>query len=99
MIRTNNLHLHLATRTLRNLVTLHQTRNTPVTEFCLVRMVFQSFGSPEIPEMLVLESMEAPDEEKKPAPQIADIEDDFDEPLGERQPEANEVIVCAGGCE
>jgi len=46
--------------------------------------------------MLALELMEKPDEEEKPA---ADIDDEFDEPLGERQPEVNDVIVCAGGCE
>ncbi|MFN4872547.1 MAG: hypothetical protein ACK40T_12310 [Akkermansiaceae bacterium] len=27
------------------------------------------------------------------------IEDDFDEPLGERQPDANDAIVCEGGCQ
>lgn len=46
--------------------------------------------------MLALEPMKNPDEEEKPAP---DLDDDLDEPLGERQPEVNEVIVCAGGCE
>jgi len=43
--------------------------------------------------------MENSEEEKNPAPEVADIEDEFDEPLGERQPEVNDVIVCAGGCE
>ena len=28
-----------------------------------------------------------------------EIEDDFDEPLGERQPDANDAIVCEGGCQ
>ena len=46
--------------------------------------------------MVALNPMEKPDEEEKPA---ADIDDEFDEPLGERQPEVNDVIVCAGGCE
>lgn len=26
-------------------------------------------------------------------------DDDLDEPLGERQPEANDAIVCEGGCQ
>ena len=52
--------------------------------------------SPEFLEMLALLPMETPDDEEKPA---ADIADEFDEPLGERQPEVNDVIVCAGGCE
>lgn len=45
--------------------------------------------------------MKIPDDDKKPAAEIeiGDIEDEFDEPLGERQPEVNDVIVCAGGCE
>ncbi len=29
----------------------------------------------------------------------ADLDDDFDEPLGERQPDANDAIVCEGGCQ
>lgn len=29
----------------------------------------------------------------------ADPDDDFNEPLGERQPEANDAIVCEGGCQ
>ena len=33
------------------------------------------------------------------ADKIAEIDDDLDEPLGERQPEANEAIVCEGGCQ
>ena len=33
--------------------------------------------------------------ESKPA----DSDDDFNETLGERQPEANDAIVCEGGCQ
>ena len=29
----------------------------------------------------------------------ADPDDDFNEPLGERQPGANDAIVCEGGCQ
>ncbi len=29
----------------------------------------------------------------------ADTDDDFNEPLGERQPGANDAIVCEGGCQ
>lgn len=29
----------------------------------------------------------------------ADPDDDFNEPLGERQPDANDAIVCEGGCQ
>jgi hypothetical protein len=29
----------------------------------------------------------------------ADPDDDFNEPLGERQPGANDPIVCEGGCQ
>jgi hypothetical protein len=37
----------------------------------------------------------------KPAPELkpADPDDDFNEPLGERQPEANDAIICEGGCQ
>lgn len=37
----------------------------------------------------------------KPAPETkpVDLDDDFNEPLGERQPEANDAIVCEGGCQ
>jgi hypothetical protein len=37
----------------------------------------------------------------KPAPEtkLVDLDDDFNEPLGERQPEANDAIVCEGGCQ
>jgi hypothetical protein len=37
----------------------------------------------------------------KPAPDTkpVDLDDDFNEPLGERQPEANDAIVCEGGCQ
>jgi hypothetical protein len=35
--------------------------------------------------------------EKPEQPAISD--DDFDEPLGDRQPEANDAIVCEGGCQ
>jgi hypothetical protein len=56
----------------------------------------RNFGFPDYLETLELFSMEKTVEEEKPA---ADIEDDFDEPLGERQPEVNGVIVCEGGCE
>jgi hypothetical protein len=44
-------------------------------------------------------------EETKPAPPVtpesktADSDDDFNEPLGERQSEANDAIVCEGGCQ
>ena len=31
--------------------------------------------------------------------EIDELDDDFNEPLGERQPEVNDVIVCEGGCE
>lgn len=34
-----------------------------------------------------------------PAPKAADPDDDFNEPLGERQPDANDAIVCEGGCQ
>jgi hypothetical protein len=36
-----------------------------------------------------------------PAPESkpVDQDDDFNEPLGERQPEANDAIVCEGGCQ
>ncbi len=38
-----------------------------------------------------------------PAPQKPETtsvsDDDFDEPLGERQPDANDAIVCEGGCQ
>lgn len=38
---------------------------------------------------------------QKPAPVIipANPDDDFNEPLGERQPGANDAIVCEGGCQ
>lgn len=36
-----------------------------------------------------------PASETKPV----DLDDDFNEPLGERQPEANDAIVCEGGCQ
>lgn len=35
----------------------------------------------------------------KPPTVPADPDDDFNEPLGERQPEANDAIVCEGGCQ
>jgi hypothetical protein len=37
----------------------------------------------------------------EPAPETkpVDLDDDFNEPLGERQPEANDAIVCEGGCQ
>jgi hypothetical protein len=37
----------------------------------------------------------------KPSPpdKTAENDDDLDEPLGERQPEANDAIVCEGGCQ
>jgi hypothetical protein len=43
----------------------------------------------------------AMDPTTKPTPPENTVasDDDLDEPLGERQPEANDVIICAGGCE
>lgn len=37
----------------------------------------------------------------KPTPpeNTTGCDDDLDEPLGERQPEANDAIVCEGGCQ
>ena len=34
-----------------------------------------------------------------PKPELRDEDDDFNEPLGERQRGANDGIVCEGGCE
>lgn len=34
-----------------------------------------------------------------PESKPVDQDDDFNEPLGERQPEANDAIVCEGGCQ
>jgi hypothetical protein len=41
------------------------------------------------------------DPSTKPIPpeNIVASDDDMDEPLGERQPEANDAIVCEGGCQ
>jgi hypothetical protein len=37
---------------------------------------------------------------KSTPPEITtENDDDLDEPLGERQPEANDAIVCEGGCQ
>jgi hypothetical protein len=44
-------------------------------------------------------------DEVKPTPPVtpksksADSDDDFNETLGERQPETNDAIVCEGGCQ
>jgi len=42
------------------------------------------------PVTIPISSMTAP---------LADPDDDFNEPLGERQPDANDAIVCEGGCQ
>jgi hypothetical protein len=48
------------------------------------------------------ESTPEPASIKSPADPViipADPDDDFNEPLGERQPGANDAIVCEGGCQ
>jgi hypothetical protein len=47
-------------------------------------------------------SAQEPASIKSPASSVtvpADPDDDFNEPLGERQPDANDAIVCEGGCQ
>jgi len=41
------------------------------------------------------------DSTNKPTPpdKPAEVDEDLDEPLGERQLEANDAIVCEGGCQ
>jgi len=47
-------------------------------------------------------SAQEPASIKTPADPVTtpvDPDDDFNEPLGERQPGANDAIVCEGGCQ
>ena len=53
-------------------------------------------------------SPEENEDTQKPDPKVSptakptisdDPDDDFNEPLGERQPGANDAIVCEGGCQ
>lgn len=41
----------------------------------------------------------APTSKPTPPDMTAKNDDDLDEPLGERQPEANDAFVCEGGCQ
>lgn len=58
----------------------------------------ETFNSPKVPERLRSRPM---DSTNKPTPpdKPAEVDEDLDEPLGERQLEANDAIVCEGGCQ
>lgn len=56
------------------------------------------FNSPKVSGWIGWLDMESITKQTPPETSAVN-DDDFDEPLGERQPEANDAIVCEGGCQ
>jgi hypothetical protein len=57
-----------------------------------------NFNSPKVSGRIACPAMDPANKPTQPN-KTSENDDDLDEPLGERQPEANDAIVCEGGCQ